>query len=104
MDTNQDEEDDYGEELNLDDIDPALIEAAGQLGLDRDAFAGPDSEMLQRRVDGDGVNQVDDDGVADSDQEDDQAEVQGLADILNDVKADGQHSDEGVGKQILRGG
>lgn len=56
MDTNQDEEDDYGEELNLDDIDPALIEAAGQLGLDRDAFAGPDSEMLQRRVDGDGVN------------------------------------------------
>lgn len=42
---NQELEDD-GEELNLDDIDPALLEAAGQLGLDRDAFAGPDSEML----------------------------------------------------------
>jgi hypothetical protein len=39
-----------------------------------------------------------------SGEEDDRAEVAGLAAILNGVNADGQHSDEGVGKQILRGG
>lgn len=59
--------------------------------------------MMQHRTDGAGEGEVED-GAPITDEEDDRAEVQGLAEILNDVHGDGQHSDEGVGKQILRGG
>lgn len=58
---------------------------------------------MQRRPDVAGEGHVDE-GPAITDEEDDREEVQGLAEILNDVHGDGQHSDEGVGKQILRGG
>lgn len=96
-----DDDDDDGEELDLDDIDPALLEAA-QLGL-REGFQVPGSELMQRRPDVDGEGDVEDEPAI-TDEEDDREEVQGLAEILNDVHGDAQHSDEGVGKQILRGG
>lgn len=98
-----DDVDDDGE-LDLDDIDPALLEAAvQQLALAPDGYQVPDSDLMQHRTEGVGEDQ-DEEGSPISDGEDDQEEVQGLAEILDGVDADGQHSDEGVGKQILRGG
>ena len=101
MQASAEDDDDDGEELDLDDIDPALLEAA-QLGL-REGFQVPGSELMQRRPDGAGEGDVEE-GPPITDEEDDREEVQGLAEILNDVHGDAQHSDEGVGKQILRGG
>lgn len=46
-----DDDDDDGEELGLDGIDPALLEAAGH-ALAADGYQVPDSELMRHRTEG----------------------------------------------------
>lgn len=98
----EDDEDQDGDEvLDLDDIDPALLEAAvQQLAMAPDGYQVPESELMQHHSDGEQQQE----GESPITDPDDPEEDQGLAEILDGVNGDGQHSDEGVGKHILRGG
>lgn len=103
-DHDDDEDDDDDEALDLAGMDPALLERAGQqLAMAADRYAVPDSDLMQQRTEGVGEEQVED-GSPISAGDEDQEDAQGLEELLGDVHGDGQHSDEGVGKQILRGG